>query len=137
MSRTLRKWLGEKSGSVNRAADGRFLLMPQRLRPRRVQVKLDEAEYELLTARAAQLGISRSGFVRDALRTATAEGSEELDRAEVLGLLARAGSTAALVALARELRPAPIRLEAVESERPVDELGRVRDLHHRLEQARR
>jgi hypothetical protein len=102
--------------------------MPQRRRPNRVEVKLDDAEHAALAAKAAAAGMTRSQVVRDALRTALADDTSaqtgEMSRREALELLARAardGSVGAAEAVARELR-----LRPVEADRPPATTGTVR-----------
>src|SRR5262245_29782131 len=82
--------------------------MPQKPRPRRVQVKLSADEHAQLAAKAARLGVTKSARVRGALRKAT---KPELVRTEALELLATAarnGSISAAAVLARELRIEPV-----------------------------
>jgi Ribbon-helix-helix protein, copG family len=85
--------------------------MPQKPRPHRVTVKFDAGEYAALEARAAELGVSRSAALRDALRDASAKGAtssaETPTRESTLKKLERAaqdGSVVAMATLARELR---------------------------------
>ena len=90
--------------------------MPQKPRPRRIQVKLSPEEYAHLATKAAALGLTKSATVRDALRKATSEAgapapTTELARSEALELLAAAardGSITAAAVLARELRIEPV-----------------------------
>jgi Ribbon-helix-helix protein, copG family len=117
--------------------------MPQRPRPHRVTVKLDRDEYAALEARAVARRSTKSAVVRHALRTAIAadtEPSAALTRDDALALLwdaADGGSVLAQVALARELRLQPPEADAPAAEQPPDELARLRELHARLEEARR
>lgn len=88
--------------------------MAQRPRPCRVQVKLNRDEYATLAAKAAELGVSRSTLVRDAIRTYGRAATGELTRMDALELLATAardGSVPALIALERTLRLAPLQTE--------------------------
>jgi len=90
--------------------------MPQKPRPRRVQVKLSDEEYSQLAASAAMLGTTKAAIVRDALTKTSSDGPRpvpgEPSRNEALELLAAAardGSVTAATALARELRIEPVK----------------------------
>ena len=117
--------------------------MSRRPRPRRVQVKLSQLEFEQLDARATAVGVTRSAFVRQALREVGDEGPP-VGRVAVLDRLARDGSTAALIALSRELRLAPVAPvvpvvtpATAEAEQRADELASLRSLHSKPERTRR
>ena len=103
--------------------------MSQKARPYRVQVRLDQAEYDALAEGAAAVGVSRSAFVRDAIRTTRTPDAAAATRVEVLDLLAEAardGSVSAMTVLARELRLQPVEPEVADDEAetlaPVSEL---------------
>jgi hypothetical protein len=110
----------------NRAYDSSA--MPHRLRPHRIQVKLDEDEYTALVREATARDTTKSQVVRDAIRAVAGKDRAlpicGLARPEALTLLAAAardGSVTAATVLARELR-----LEPVEPELPPTMTGSVR-----------
>jgi hypothetical protein len=96
--------------SAMRAYDS---VMPQRSRPYRVQVKLDEAEHARLVEEAARQGLSRSEAMRQAVAWwagggATAGVPTRREALQLLAGQARSGSALATQALARELRLQPL-----------------------------